>query len=60
MAQALCAIKNVNTFACLRQPSQGPTFGIKGKSYHNNQEIKSNEMTDSNKDNKTKHFNNKN
>ncbi|XP_017777059.1 PREDICTED: C-1-tetrahydrofolate synthase, cytoplasmic isoform X2 [Nicrophorus vespilloides] len=30
LVQALCAHKNRNTFACLRQPSQGPTFGIKG------------------------------
>lgn len=31
LAQALCIQKNVNAFATLRQPSQGPTFGIKGK-----------------------------
>ncbi|GLV43503.1 pugilist [Carabus blaptoides fortunei] len=30
LVQALTAHKNVNAFACLRQPSQGPTFGIKG------------------------------
>lgn len=30
LAQALTAHKFKNTFACLRQPSQGPTFGIKG------------------------------
>lgn len=30
LVQALAAHKNRNTFACLRQPSQGPTFGIKG------------------------------
>eukprot|EP00042_Codosiga_hollandica_P053829 m.715088 g.715088 ORF g.715088 m.715088 type:complete len:928 (+) comp58785_c0_seq1:1751-4534(+) len=30
LAQALGAHVGVNTFACLRQPSQGPTFGIKG------------------------------
>jgi methylenetetrahydrofolate dehydrogenase (NADP+)/methenyltetrahydrofolate cyclohydrolase/formyltetrahydrofolate synthetase len=30
LAQALCAHKNKNCFATLRQPSQGPTFGIKG------------------------------
>lgn len=30
LAQALCATKKVNAIACLRQPSQGPTFGIKG------------------------------
>lgn len=26
----MCAHKNRNAFACIRQPSQGPTFGIKG------------------------------
>uniref|UniRef100_A0A1B0CH43 C-1-tetrahydrofolate synthase, cytoplasmic n=2 Tax=Lutzomyia longipalpis TaxID=7200 RepID=A0A1B0CH43_LUTLO len=30
LAQALTAHKNKKAFACLRQPSQGPTFGIKG------------------------------
>ncbi|XP_072265373.1 monofunctional C1-tetrahydrofolate synthase, mitochondrial [Pyxicephalus adspersus] len=30
LVQALTAHKNVNSFACLRQPSQGPTFGVKG------------------------------
>jgi formyltetrahydrofolate synthetase len=30
LAQALGASLNIPTFACLRQPSQGPTFGIKG------------------------------
>lgn len=30
LVQALTAHKNKNAFACLRQPSQGPTFGIKG------------------------------
>lgn len=30
LVQALAAHKHVNTIACLRQPSQGPTFGIKG------------------------------
>lgn len=30
LVQALAAHKNKNAFACLRQPSQGPTFGIKG------------------------------
>lgn len=30
LVQALCAHKGRNTIACLRQPSQGPTFGIKG------------------------------
>ena len=30
LAQALGATLGRPTFACLRQPSQGPTFGIKG------------------------------
>lgn len=30
LAQSLCAHLNRSTFACVRQPSQGPTFGIKG------------------------------
>jgi formyltetrahydrofolate synthetase len=30
LAQALGAHLNRRTFACLRQPSMGPTFGIKG------------------------------
>lgn len=30
LAQSLAAWAKRNTFACLRQPSQGPTFGIKG------------------------------
>lgn len=30
LVQALGAHKDKNVFACLRQPSQGPTFGIKG------------------------------
>lgn len=30
LAQALGAHMNRPTFACIRQPSQGPTFGIKG------------------------------
>lgn len=30
LVQALTATKGVNAFACIRQPSQGPTFGIKG------------------------------
>lgn len=30
LVQALAAHKSTNAFACLRQPSQGPTFGIKG------------------------------
>lgn len=30
LVQALFAHLKLNSFACLRQPSQGPTFGIKG------------------------------
>jgi formyltetrahydrofolate synthetase len=30
LAQALAAIRGKKTVACIRQPSQGPTFGIKG------------------------------
>jgi len=30
LAQALSAHKHKNAFACVRQPSMGPTFGIKG------------------------------
>jgi methylenetetrahydrofolate dehydrogenase (NADP+)/methenyltetrahydrofolate cyclohydrolase/formyltetrahydrofolate synthetase len=30
LAQALGAQSKKNVFACVRQPSQGPTFGIKG------------------------------
>ncbi|ESO09783.1 hypothetical protein HELRODRAFT_104956 [Helobdella robusta] len=30
LCQALGAVMKRNCFACLRQPSQGPTFGIKG------------------------------
>ncbi|KAK7870033.1 hypothetical protein R5R35_011995 [Gryllus longicercus] len=30
LVQALAAHKQKNAFACVRQPSQGPTFGIKG------------------------------
>lgn len=30
LVQALCAHKKHNAIVCLRQPSQGPTFGIKG------------------------------
>lgn len=30
LAQAMGAHLGKNTFACIRQPSQGPTFGIKG------------------------------
>ncbi len=31
LTQALGSHLNKNVFACVRQPSQGPTFGIKGK-----------------------------
>ena len=31
VAQAMGAHLKKNCFACIRQPSQGPTFGIKGK-----------------------------
>jgi len=31
LVQALGAHLNKPAFACVRQPSQGPTFGIKGK-----------------------------
>ncbi len=31
LAQALGAHLKLNVFACVRQPSQGPTFGIKGR-----------------------------
>ncbi|XP_034435067.1 monofunctional C1-tetrahydrofolate synthase, mitochondrial [Hippoglossus hippoglossus] len=30
LVQALTAHLKLNSFACLRQPSQGPTFGVKG------------------------------
>ncbi|EEB17173.1 formate-tetrahydrofolate ligase, putative [Pediculus humanus corporis] len=30
LVQALSAHRDKNSFACIRQPSQGPTFGIKG------------------------------
>lgn len=30
LTQALTATLSYNSFACIRQPSQGPTFGIKG------------------------------
>ncbi len=30
LTQALGAQLKENVFACVRQPSQGPTFGIKG------------------------------
>lgn len=32
LSQALGAHMKQNVFACVRQPSQGPTFGIKGSS----------------------------
>lgn len=31
LVQAMGAHMNLNVFACVRQPSQGPTFGIKGE-----------------------------
>uniref|UniRef100_A0A665WXJ1 formate--tetrahydrofolate ligase n=1 Tax=Echeneis naucrates TaxID=173247 RepID=A0A665WXJ1_ECHNA len=31
LVQALSAHLSLNSFACLRQPSQGPTFGVKGQ-----------------------------
>lgn len=31
LVQALSAHLKFNSFACLRQPSQGPTFGVKGQ-----------------------------
>lgn len=30
LVQALTAHRQQNAMACIRQPSQGPTFGIKG------------------------------
>ena len=33
LVQALSAHKKKNSFACVRQPSHGPTFGIKGMIY---------------------------
>lgn len=30
LVQALCAHRQKNAVACMRQPSQGPTFGVKG------------------------------
>jgi len=45
LAQCLGACLGKNTIACIRQPSQGPTFGIKGKFredmciYHHNSNI---------------------
>lgn len=33
LVQALGAHLHQNVFACVRQPSQGPTFGIKGMSH---------------------------
>ena len=34
LCQALGAHLKKNTIGCLRQPSQGPTFGIKGLCFH--------------------------
>lgn len=31
LVQAMGAHMKLNVFACVRQPSQGPTFGIKGE-----------------------------
>ena len=31
LVQAMSAHLKLNSFACLRQPSQGPTFGVKGQ-----------------------------
>lgn len=31
LSQAIGAHLHKNVFACVRQPSQGPTFGIKGE-----------------------------
>ena len=33
LTQALGSCLKQNVFACVRQPSQGPTFGIKGMTY---------------------------
>uniref|UniRef100_A0AAY4B0E8 formate--tetrahydrofolate ligase n=1 Tax=Denticeps clupeoides TaxID=299321 RepID=A0AAY4B0E8_9TELE len=35
LVQALSAHLKLNSVACLRQPSQGPTFGVKGTLYFN-------------------------
>lgn len=35
LVQALAVHAKKNTIACLRQPSQGPTFGIKGLFFKN-------------------------
>lgn len=35
LVQALGAHMKLNVFACVRQPSQGPTFGIKGELWNN-------------------------
>lgn len=34
LVQAMSAHLKLNSFACLRQPSQGPTFGVKGQHWH--------------------------
>lgn len=36
LSQAMGAHLRVPVFACVRQPSQGPTFGIKGMYCHPN------------------------
>ena len=33
ISQAMSAHLKKNTFACIRQPSQGPIFGIKGSCF---------------------------
>lgn len=33
LVQAMSAHLKLNSFACLRQPSQGPTFGVKGQQW---------------------------
>lgn len=35
LVQAMGAHMKLNVFACVRQPSQGPTFGIKGELWLN-------------------------
>lgn len=44
LCQALGAHLKKNVFACVRQPSQGPTFGIKGQQHWvcSNQKMNSN------------------
>uniref|UniRef100_A0A8D3BT34 C-1-tetrahydrofolate synthase, cytoplasmic n=1 Tax=Scophthalmus maximus TaxID=52904 RepID=A0A8D3BT34_SCOMX len=43
LVQALGAHMNLNVFACVRQPSQGPTFGIK-ENIEFNQQISANNL----------------